>query len=29
VRREHRAAIQVPKLLDVYRGVLAAAPALA
>lgn len=27
VRREHRAAIQVPKLLDVYREVLATVPA--
>jgi glycosyltransferase involved in cell wall biosynthesis len=29
VRRDHRASVQVPKLLDVYRNVLATAPALA
>jgi glycosyltransferase involved in cell wall biosynthesis len=29
VRRDHRAAVQVPKLLDVYRLVLATAPAIA
>lgn len=29
VRRDHRASVQVPKLLDVYRDVLASPPALA
>jgi glycosyltransferase involved in cell wall biosynthesis len=29
VRREHRASVQVPKLLEVYRDVLATAPAMA